>query len=407
MSRAVAVLRARKVAVVASVAVAVASVAAASSVVESLRRGAGYAVVGAVFAGEVSDGRVRARVVEATDPATSAPRREEVVAALAEEPAAALAKALREAVLSTTRRPFAIDLAARLRVPGVFASAKRYADGPSGAAVAALALADGDAASRAWLVARWRTAEPDSPAARDADSALRTIAAPIDVVDGVAACLADPARASAALDVLRFQMAVDDDLPGDLAARWKEARARYLVESKEHSAPGRDLLAAEGWRLRGARRVGGNLRIQAGSCIDLAALPGRAGVEDGVLRLAVAAPGGGAAVVLRTDDGRQELNLRCDREAWFLLEGPPREGERVTAPFVAGAWAVVEFRVRDARLAATPAARDVRVLVDGRELRPSGGFWRIASPPGSLTVVAAAGADPTLAGGFRWNPCPP
>jgi hypothetical protein len=393
--------------VAATVALVVAALAAASSSVGSLRRNAGCPVVGAAFAGEVADGRVRARVAEATDPAAPAARREELAAALAGEPAAALSKALREAVLSNPRRPLAIDLASRLRVPGVFASAKRYAEGPSGAAVAALALADGDPASRAWLVSRWRTAAPDSPAFRDADSALRTTAAPIDVVDGVAASLPDPARGAAALDVLRFQMAVDDARPADLAARWQEARARYAFESKEHAAPGRDLLAAEGWRLRGARRVGANLRIAAGSCVDLPALPGRAGIEDGALRLAVAAPGGGAAIVVRTEDGRQELNLRSDRESWFLLEGPPREGDRVTAPFVAGAWAQIELRVRAARVPGTPGARDVRVLVDGRELRPSGGFWRLASPPRSLSVVAAAGVEPTLAGGIRWSPGPP
>ena len=59
--------------------------------------------------------------------------------------------------------------------------------------------------------------------------------------------------------------------------------------------------------------------------------------------------------------------------------------------------------VTDPQIRGSPGVRDVRVRVDGRELRPSGGFWRVSSPPTSLSIVAAEGEAPTLIGGLSWR----
>lgn len=362
-----------------------------------------------VAAGEASDARVRSRVFEATEPSASAQRRGEVAELLAGASSSALARALREAFTSSARRRAALELAAHLRVRGVFESARRHADGPDGAAVAELALAVPEDDARSWLVARWRTAVPGAPAFDAAHAALCRRPAGLRAADAVAASLDDPVRASSALEVLRFQLAVDDADPAALRARWSAARARFEFEGREFEPPGRDLFDAAGpsaWRLRGARRVARNVRIAGASCIDLPALPV---ASEFTVYASVAAPAPGAAFVLGTGDGAAELRVRRDAASWFLVEGPPREGDRVEAPSPPRvpssppAWSSFVVRVTDPGLRDRPLARDVRIFVDGCELRPSGGFWRFPAPPRSLGILAAPGPEPTMAGGLAFE----
>jgi hypothetical protein len=75
----------------------------------------------------------------------------------------------------------------------------------------------------------------------------------------------------------------------------------------------------------------------------------------------------------------------------------------VEAPSSGAAWSEFEVRIADPGLRDRPSVRDVRVFVDGVELRPSGGFWRLASPPVALAIGAAAGDEPTCVGGVTWQ----
>lgn len=360
----------------------------------------------ALEAGESAEARLRARVREYTEPSTSDLRRDLIVFELTSPgaaPEAALGKLAREALVSDVRRAGALDLAARMRLPGVFDTAKRHADGPCAAGVAALALAAPEPAAGAWLAARWTASAADSEAFRTADLALRERRAPPGAVEGIARSLDDPVRAEPALAILRVQMAVDDPCPDELRARWDDAWKRYLFEAEEVPAPGADLLAAPGWKTGRARRVGRNLRVPPLAALDLPTLPLPVLSGTGNLRLRVAAGEGKGAYVGLVTEGAQDLRLQCDGAVWFLVEGPPRDGARVEAPFAPSAWSEIEFRMSDPRLPGRAAVRDVRVTVDGRELRPSGGFWRLASPPRGLSVGAAAGAEPTVVGGVRWR----
>jgi hypothetical protein len=206
-------------------------------------------------------------------------------------------------------------------------------------------------------------------------------------------------------------MGVDDPCAAALRARWSAAWERYRFEAEAFPREGEDLLAGPGWRLGQARRVGRNLRLAPSSAIDLAALPLAAQTEPGALRVRIApAPGPGAFVALRTAGAVQELRLCCDGTSWFLVEGPPREGARVETPCRPSAWEGVEIRVSNPALRDRPGARDLRVFVNGAEMRPSGGFWRLASPPESLAIGASRGvagasasAVTTLVGGIEWR----
>ena len=362
-----------------------------------------WAGLAALEAKESDDARVRARIREYTESATGELRRDLIVRELSGADAAVAARLVREAMLSEVRRGPSMDLAARLRLPGVFESAKRWADS-SPVEVLALALAAPEKSAAAWLAERWATSDRASERFRAVDDALRTQRAPPAVVDGVARSLSDPVRGEAALAVLRAQMGVDDACPSALIDRWAAARERFGFEAREFPRDGDDLLACPGWRLRAARPVGRNLRLPPATCVDLPVLPLPFQTGGGTLRLHVAAGDGrGAQVSVATEGNTQDLRLRCDGTSWFLVEGPPRDGERVEAPFRVGDWAEIEVGVADPQIRGSPGVRDVRVRVDGRELRPSGGFWRVSSPPTSLSIVAAEGEAPTLIGGLSWR----
>ncbi|MCE9636066.1 MAG: hypothetical protein K8T90_10200 [Planctomycetes bacterium] len=357
----------------------------------------------AIEAKESEDARIRARVREFTDPSAGSVRRELVVRELSDCDATAAARVVREALASDARRPAAAELAARLRLPGVFDAAKKWGDGPAAAQIAALAIAAPEPDAAHWLVERWRTADAASDRFRVADETMRTARASPAVVAGVGAALGDPEREAAALAILREQMAVDDPCPSALRERWPAAWARYAFEARTFPRDGDDLLSFPGWLLGSARRVGRNLRVAPSAFVELGALPPIAQVEAGVLHLRVAAgAGSGAFVSLRTAGASQDLRMSCDGNVWFLIEGPPRDGARVEVPFRADAWADVEVRVSAPAPADRPSVRDVRISVDGAELRPSGGFWRLASPPQSLVIGAARGDAATCVGGVAW-----
>lgn len=366
-----------------------------------------WAGIGALEAKESEDLRVRTRVREYTEKGTGAPQRSLIVRELAGADPALAARFVREALVNEARRAPALELAARMRLPGVFDAARRHAESSAGPQVLALALVAPEDAAAAWVAERWTASEPGSERFRAVDEALRGGPCAAAVVAAIGRALGDPVRGPAALAILRTQMAVDDACPEDLRARWDAAWARYVHEARDFPRDGEDLLAAPGWRLRTAQAVGRNLRIAARSVVDLAVLPLATQAGEGTIRLRVApGDGEGAFVSLMTgagDGGPQDLRLRCDGTSWFLVEGPPREGERVAAPCRAGVWSDVELRISDPKLLARPSTRDVRVVVDGTELRPSGGFWRLSSPPESLTVGASCGEGPTLLGGVTWR----
>lgn len=366
------------------------------------------------------EARLRAFAVEYVAAATPAARRavlaDEFVHEDAVEPRpgamSGVVRVIRDALQTEARRGTALDLAVLLRCAGAFGTAKRYADGPLGARVADLAAvcSDGDAAE--WLVARWRTAETSSDAFRHAEGALAGHVLPAASVDAVGAALRDEARAASAVAILRPQMGLDADVTAaDLASRWTALRAAHADDAVLFSDQGAQTLLpprprdGEGWRLHGASAVGPNLRLPAGRCLDLVALPRAARDDDGALRIRVrASDAAGAEVSLLCDDGRQSLSVRCDGKVWYLVEGPPRAGDRVEAPCRPGEWTDFVVRVRDPQVDGHPTVRDVRVWCGGTEMRPGGGFWRLPSAFASMSVRAPA-AEPCLVGGVTWTSC--
>lgn len=366
------------------------------------------------------ESRLRAFAAEYVLPATPEARRAVLAAEFAREDAAeprpggvsGVVRVVRDALQTEARRGIALDLAVLLRSAAVFPAAKRYADGPCAARVAVLAAVCDDEDAAAWLVARWRTADPASDAFRHAEAALAGHVLSAVTVDAVGTALRDESRAASAVAILRPQLGLAGDVTAaDLASRWTGLRAMHAAEAAVFADRGALTLLpprprdGEGWRLHGAVAVGPNLRVPAGRCLDLAALPRTARDDDGALRLRVRANDAtGAEVSFVCDDGRQSLNIRCDGKVWFLVEGPPRAGDRVEAPSRPGEWTEFIVRVRDPRIDGQPGLRDVRVWCGGVEMRPGGGFWRMPSAFASLSV-RAPGGEPCVVGGVTWTPC--
>lgn len=366
------------------------------------------------------EARLRAFAAEYVAAATPQARRDVLAAEFAREEASeprpgavsGVVRVLRDALQTEARRGAALELAVLLRCGGVFGAAKRYADGPCAACVAELAAVCGDEDAAAWLVARWRAADPGSDAFRHAEAALAGHVLSLATVDAVGAALRDEARAASAVAILRPQMALDGAVTAEtLAARWTGLRDAHATEGMSFDDKGAVTLLpprprdGEAWRLHGAVPVGPNLRVPAGRCLDLAALPRAARDDDGALRLRVrAGDASGAAVSLLCEDGGQSLTVRCDGKVWYLVEGPPRAGDRVEAPCTPGRWTEFVVRVRDPQIDGQPCVRDVRVWCGGVEMRPGGGFWRMPSPFASMSV-RAPGAEPCLVGGVTWTSC--
>ncbi len=313
--------------------------------------------------------------------------RRDLVGRLRYGPPALLQRQLLPLIKDDQTRPLAMELATRLRVPGLAEAARKYLDTWEEASVLKLLIEVQDRTSMNILFDRWCRSPEGSAAFHFVQRAFTEVEiGDLETLSKFEALCAKPGTSAsqkrAAEAILRFQMARPNADRDALRAAWKPFKAAFLRDAQAFPAGGGiDLLAVEGWSRENGRRVGGNYRLLPEGRMSLACLPPVLQSGDFVLRLKVLADvGDGAAVALR------EWKLAVEEGEWRVRSSLGT----FVAPLRAGEWQEIAFSVFD--LSCKGGVREKRKILVSVDRKPLGERGSLDGVVEGLVIQAGKGA---------------
>lgn len=324
--------------------------------------------------------------------------REEMLGRLRWRPAPQLQRLLLPLVRDDATRAGAMELGARLRVPGLAEAARKHLDTWDEASALRLLVEVQDRTSTAILFDRWLRSPEGGGAFLSVHRAfLENDVADPDLLGRFEAVCSGPGTSAAlkraAEEVLRAQMGLPEAEREALLAAWKPFRAAFLRDAQPFppAASGVDLLGAGAWEREGARRAGANWRLRPGGRLRLQRLPPCVQSGDFVLRVRILPDAcEGVSVALR------EWKLAGGEGEWKVRSSLGT----FAAPLRAGEWNEITFAVQD--LSCKGGAREKRKILVSVDRKPLG-------ERGSLDgvvegIVIQAGKGGAVAGGLEIAP---
>ncbi|MCC6574178.1 MAG: hypothetical protein IT462_10345 [Planctomycetes bacterium] len=243
------------------------------------------------------------------DPATSAADRKELDRKLKDLDRGLLQKPLKTAIFDEKKRPLALTLAIKLKVAGLFDTARKFIDTADEEAIVRLALATQDKGAAQWAFDRWKSLDSASGSFGYVDGGFKSNTVPVDIFTQfksyIAAKDSNEAKRACAAKILCFQLGVDDVYEtGDYVQKWPKLLADYQLDAKLFRISGSNLLAHQDLKIEGkVNKVGENLRMAAESWLQL---KGQDEWNTGSFTLTLrvrAISGEGAIAIFQTEKG--------------------------------------------------------------------------------------------------------
>lgn len=319
-----------------------------------------------------------ALVAEYVKEDTSESRRTEILTRLKTADKGLVATPLKTAAADAAQVGPAVTLGLALRLPGLFASARKHIDGDYEDVIIqySMTLSEPGAADMAWE--RWKAKDIDGTSWSLAHGALTGYSIPLAVVQKVktfldAAKEDDPRHEHAAV-ILRFQLGLGDATPAKIRSEWKQIIADYELDARTFGLSGTDLLAGDVTELGTVLKVGGNRRLQSGASLAIAATEAwQKNSFSIVLRLRI------------VQDCKVEVALSSDQGQWepvfengeWVLETGNRE--QLVQPGKLLEWTELRFDLSPTEKprpggAEVRNARHCKITIGGKQLIEYGTF---------------------------------
>lgn len=319
----------------------------------------------AASAQKLDEREAKKLVEEYVSSATADARRTEIVTRLRTGAPVLAQKPLKAALADEAKRPYALDCAIALRVPGLWAEAKKHIDSDE-ERVVHYGLFMMDKAAAGDLFDRWKSAEPDSATFGFVQGGFEKFPVALDVIKKFKDALKGDRKEHAAR-IVKFQLGAEVDEAATLLSTWDGLEAAYKADAKDFVLKGRDLTSLPGYSNSGAVSVGRNFRMKENACISI---PLGDEWQSGNFTVIVRA---------RAVDGElQRVGLHVGPGAWMAVH---RKGEwgittgdntRLTADYKLGDWVEFRFELKDESNDTAKLVRKADVYVGTKKLVSGG-----------------------------------
>ncbi len=311
---------------------------------------------------------VRDLVVEFIAESTTTDRRTELIGILRSVPRHLMQRTIIGALKDDKTRGLALDLATGLRVTGLLAELKKYAESVDEDRIVKLLLLTQDEGAAVWLYDRWAQAAPESASHRIIDEAFRKNGIADAGVLGRMERLAMSGNADA-VAILAFQYGSEAD---GLVDRLPKLRAEWQRDAKSFTLAGTDLLSTDRWQNKPAsRRAGRNWRIGKEGGIRWTfpdAL--QSGSFTIKARVMVLRPGGRCIIGMDWGaDNYRTYEPYATANEWILVDG---DGRRNVQPAPSGTFCDVSWQVTDRSTATRRDDRVVCIAINDKSLTERG-----------------------------------
>lgn len=315
---------------------------------------------------------VKKLVEEYVTPTTTEKRRNEIGDALNGLSPLLAQKSIKAAIPDDTKRPYAIDLALLLKVPGLFDSAKKYIDTEDEDKIVRLGLSTKDKNAAIFLVDRWSTSEVDSASFGYVNSALKTNAIPLEAIQKFRAVLKDKnspeERRTAAVEIVAFQFGTSSQTTESLTEQWDELEKTYKVDGKQFPISGVDLLTEKTTTFTGpAVQVGDNYRLSGTSKISIPADSKWENTDFTITMHLRVISGEDCSSILQV--GPNYWQVKFKNGEWVVPIGSAGE---FSVKGSAGEWATVAYQITQTKDAQARKARTLRITINDKEALASG-----------------------------------
>lgn len=337
---------------------------------------------------KLSASQAKKLVKEYVGEKSTKPRRMEIAETLKRIEPDALRKTLSKHCKKEAERPKTLQLAIKLKVPGLFKNLKKHFDTLDQKAIVNWCLTLKDKDGVKFLLDKWNGLSLDSKEWKRIDEGFRSHRQDTVTLDAFFAKLGTTARKTAALEVLRWQLDQPDIDAKQLRAKWGKLRREFELVHTEFAIEGHALLTMEGWTGASVDQVGSNLRMNKGSWWNFGKFPRKIGAGGMVILVRVCMPeattikaAGLTYVGLYCDSDTGKIGYRIDFKGSQLAFCDPSGRVIKGTPIKPGKWQEIKFVVTRMK-----GIFKIKIYVDGMRILDDGD---LPKEPYSLDMNAA------------------
>ncbi|RIK59728.1 MAG: hypothetical protein DCC64_15490 [Planctomycetota bacterium] len=302
-------------------------------------------------------------------------------------------RTLKTALGEEAKRPYALDLALQLRVPGLFDTAKKAIDTVDEEKIVKLGFLTNDKGAVDFLFDRWGKSDASSASFGFVQSGFESNCVGLETIQKFKAVLtnakAEQVWKDSAAKVIKFQLGLESDDQNDMLKNWAQLEADYKRDAQAFSITGTNMFEVEGVQAGGnTRRVGPNYRIPAGGSLTVKTLEEW---DSGSFTITVRVrinEGDGASVGLSSEQGVWRATF--SNNEWVTKSG---DQTQAAVPGKVGLWATFVFTVKEDSEGGRKLARTCNLTVDGKALITygtlNGKLLALQIDAGKASIVAA------------------
>ncbi len=283
-------------------------------------------------------------VVEYCKDDTGNARRAEILTRLKTADRGLVGTPLKTAAADAAQVEYAVELGLALRVPGLFANAKKFIDGDFEDKIVEYGMALGEAGAADMVWERWKAKDIEGTSWGICNKAMLThklsMAVLIRVKQYLDAAKDDDPRLEPSAAILRFQLGLGDLNIESVKAEWKQIMADYEIDSKVFSLSGISLLTADAEIKGSVLQVGPNRRMRAIASLNIAATD--AWQKNQFTVVARVRPGKGSEVCVSLKSKQGAWSPTFKAGEWVLGTG---NAEQLVVPGKPGEWVEIRFNL--------------------------------------------------------------
>lgn len=348
-------------------------------------------VVAGSLCNALTERDVKTLVEEYVSANTKDERRQEILLTLAADNPLLAQRTLKTVIGDEETRPHALKLAALLRVPGLYTTAKKYIDTIDEELVLDLIISTQDSDGMKFLIDRWKKAELDSVSfgllqGKFKKSRIRDLDRLQDLVEQ----MEKEERGDYAAEIVGFQLGLSNPSKEDLTTAWTAYQKEYKTLGAPFRLQGQDLLIYA-WKGNSCQTLGYNFKVKAGGRFYIERLPDTVQSGDFTLKARIyIGDGDGAYVGFYDANGLFKPTVKGSE--WNLTTG---DANVFALPLTRNKWTEVEIKVHDVSKGNEKMRRYVQFYMDGKLLANKEtnlafngeiGKWEFAAGEGDIVI---------------------